>query len=488
MKYLLFLCGLALPMTACDMSHDADHGNHAPGNTPSNVVEGAFTTPLPAIPEMSGSAATLAAQAVRHDAGSASFEALGYASTGMLGPTLTVASGEVLSLTLQNRLAEGTNLHWHGLTVPSEQDGYPDSTTPPGGSKSYSFPILQRAGLYWYHPHAHGTTAKQAYRGLAGLIRVSDSAERAFRLPSGRDELELVLQDKRLSGNVLEYAPSASDVMTGMLGETILVNGAISPVATLRGGWNRLRILNGSNARVFHLALDHDLPMRVIGSDGGLLAEARSTGSILLGPGERADVLVDFSRLASGTSAFLRSVPFAGGGVQGSQEFRLLKFAIDSAKGDTSAPAMSYAPLDLPKEPNSVRTRRFEMTAMAHGGAGHSMGGMGMHQINGKSWNPRRVDDSVVAGQTEIWEFRNPSDEIHPVHIHGMQFGLLDRTGGRAALLPHERGWKDTFVLLPGETVRAAIRFPDQPGLFLLHCHNLEHEDDGMMLQFRILP
>lgn len=115
-------------------------------------------------------------------------------------------------------------------------------------------------------------------------------------------------------------------------------------------------------------------------------------------------------------------------------------------------------------------------------------GGMGMHQINGKSWDPRRVDDSVVAGRTEIWEFKNPSDEIHPVHIHGMQFGLLERTGGRAALSAHERGWKDTFVLLPGETVRAVIRFPNQPGLFLLHCHNLEHEDDGMMLQFRIFP
>lgn len=489
MKHLILLCSTLLPLTACDMSHEAGHENHSPENTPSKVVEGAFTTPLPSIPGMAGSAGTLTAQGVRHDAGTGTFDALGYTASGMLGPTLTLRTGDVLSLELQNRLAEGTNLHWHGLTVPPDQDGYPDSTTPAGGSKAYSFPILQRAGLYWYHPHAHGTTAKQAYRGLAGLIRITDSTEQGYRLPSGRDEVHLVLQDKRLSAGVLEYTPSAADVMTGLLGETILVNGAVSPVATLRKGWNRLRILNGSNARVFHLALENGDPLRVIGTDGGLLGSAQTATTILLGPGERTDVLVDFSKSASGTTTFLKSVPFSAGGVQGSQDFRLMKIVIDSVVGDTTTPRVSFSPLDLPKEANSVRTRRFEMTAMAHGGGGHSMGGsMGMHQINGKSWDPRRVDDSVVAGQTEIWEFTNPSDEIHPVHIHGMQFGLLDRTGGRAALFPHERGWKDTFLLLPGETVRAVIRFPNQPGLFLLHCHNLEHEDDGMMLQFRILP
>jgi blue copper oxidase len=489
MKYVILICCASLSFTGCGMSHGSGHENHASDNSTSKVAEGAFSTALPSIPEMSGSTRVLTAQTVRHDAGSATFEALGYSGSGILGPTLTANTGDVMSLTLQNRLAEGTNLHWHGLTVPPEQDGYPDSTTPPGGTNSYSFPILQRAGLYWYHPHAHGSTAKQAYRGLAGLIRIADSAERGYRLPSGKDEVLLVLQDKRLSGSVLEYAPSSSDVMAGMLGETIFVNGAISPVATLRKGWNRLRVLNGSNARVFNLALGDGTPLLVIGSDGGLLENAQSTGSILLGPGERVDVLVDLSRHAAGTSTFLKSMPFSGGGIQGSQDFRLLKILIDSLVGDSSAPSLSFAPLALPVSTNSVRTRIFEMTAMAHGGGGHSMGGgMGMHQINGKSWDPRRVDDSVVAGRTEIWEFKNPSDEIHPVHIHGMQFGLLERTGGRAALSAHERGWKDTFVLLPGETVRAVIRFPNQPGLFLLHCHNLEHEDDGMMLQFRILP
>lgn len=484
------LAGTALILGACGMSHGTDHANHAPDVAAPKVVEGAFTTPLPRVPVLPGTGGTLTARSVRHDGGAGSFDALGYGASGMLGPTLDLRTGQVLSLTLENRLSEPTNLHWHGLTVPAEQDGHPDSATAPGASKAYSFPVVQRAGLYWYHPHAHGTTAKQAYLGLAGLIRVADDAEESFALPSGRDEHLLVLQDKRLASGVLSYSPSSEEVMTGLMGETILVNGVASPVATLRRGWNRLRILNGSNARLFQLALENGASMRVIGTDGGLLDAAATSRTVLLGPGERVDLLVDFSKSAAGESTYLKSTAFTGGGAQGSQEFRLLKFLVDREIGDTTAPDLSYAPLGLPSQTNSVRTRRFEMGGMDHGTGGHSMssGATGMHRINGKSWDPLRVDDTVVAGSTEIWEFGNPSDEIHPVHIHGMQFGLLERTGGRAELLAHERGWKDTFVLLPGETVRAAIRFPDQPGVFLLHCHNLEHEDDGMMLQFRILP
>jgi FtsP/CotA-like multicopper oxidase with cupredoxin domain len=492
MKYagITLSCAL-LALTSCDGSHGVHHEDHAPATTTIPVIEGAFTTPLPAISTMPGTSGVLAAQTVRHDAGAGTIDALGYGPSGMLGPTLLLRSGERLSIRLDNGMGEATNLHWHGLTVPPEQDGHPDSTIAPAASKSYSFPVQQRAGLYWYHPHAHGTTAKQAYRGLAGLIRVADAAEEGLQLPSGKDEHLLVLQDKRFSGRSLDYSPSSSDVMDGFLGETILVNGAAFPVAKLRKGWSRLRILNGSNARVFNLAIEDGTPMRVIGTDGGLLDQARTASTILLGPGERVDVLVDLSRSQPGTSTYLRSAPFAGGGNQGSQSFRLLKLIVDSASGGTSAPVMTFPALDPPQAASSVRTRVFEMTAMdhsgGHGAGGHPMGGgTGMHRINGKVWDPRRIDDTVVAGTTETWEFRNPSDEIHPVHIHGMQFALQARSGGRATLQAHERGWKDTFLLLPGETVRATLRFPNQLGLFLLHCHNLEHEDDGMMLQFLI--
>jgi blue copper oxidase len=448
------------------------------------VVEGEFVDPLPAIPSVDGGRGGLEPQGVRVRIGSDSVDGLGYSSGGLLGPTLSLESGGMLGVTLRNRLSEGTNLHWHGLTVPAALDGFPDSVVAAGAAKSYAFPVTARAGLYWYHPHQMGSTARQAYRGLAGLIRVSDPQERAVGLPDGVDEIPLVVQDKRLAGGGFAYDPTMDEVMAGWTGERILVNGALAPVVSVRRGWARLRILNGSNARVYDLAFQDGRPFVVIGSDGGLVGTPASASEILLGPGERVDVLVDFSADAAGVLTYLRSEAFANGGTQGKQGFRIAKFVVDSAAGAQRGALPVLPDPGMPSGDRSDTTRLFELSGE---GGMSMMGGMsGMHRINGKSWDPRRIDAEVVAGSTEIWVFRNPSTEIHPVHIHGLQFRILERTGGRTALAPHERGWKDTFVLLPGESARLVLTFPDQSGIFLLHCHNLEHEEDGMMLQFRI--
>jgi blue copper oxidase len=489
------LLGALLPLAGCmsnDMNMNSGSKNTMMTTSATTVTEGAFVTPLPAIPTMDGTNATLTAQAVKQSYGTGTLDALGYSSAGWLGPTLLVKQGDLLGVQFKNTMSEATNLHWHGLAVPADQDGYPDSTTASGSSKSYSFPVTARAGLYWYHPHSNGSTARQAYRGLAGLIRVSDATEEALGLPSGRDEIPLVIQDKRLAGGVLNYAPTTAEVMTGYLGETMIVNGAAFPVATVRRGWVRLRLLNGSNARVLNLALENGQAMKLIGSDGGLLDQTVSVSKVLLGPAERVDVLVDFSGLAAGASTYLRCETFANGGTQGSQAFRILKLTADTAVGDLRTPPTALSALSLPSQAASLRTRTFALNGMS-GTMSTSMTsstgmGSGMHTINGKTWNRSRIDETVTVGETEVWEFSNPSDEIHPIHIHGLQFALLSRTGGRGALEAPEKGWKDTFLLLPGETVRIVLTFPNHPGLFLLHCHNLEHEDDGMMLQFLIKP
>lgn len=476
------------------MDHDSmdgmDHGatTTSSGTGAMAVVEGDFRSPLPRIPALDGTSATLAAQEVRPDSSLGRGGAMGYSSQGPLGPTLELRSGARLGVSLQNKLAEPTNLHWHGMVVPADQDGYPDSGTSAGASKAYSFEVKNRAGLYWYHPHFMGRTARQAYLGLAGLIRVTDDREEALGLPSGPDEIPLVLQDMRKSSGSLSYAPGAADVMSGWMGETITVNGSPSPVVKVPRGWVRLRILNGSNARIFDLALEDHREMRLVGSDGGLLARASSIASQLLGPAERTDLLVDFSADAAGTVLHLVSLPFANGGVQGRQGFRILRIVVDTAVGSFRTSPTELGALDLPDPAQAVRTRTFTMTGMTGMSGMSGMAGMaGMHRINGKVWDPKRIDETVVAGQTEIWEFQNTTDEPHPVHVHGLQFSIVERKGGRTAPEAFEKGWKDTFLLLPGETARVVLRFPDNPGVFLLHCHNLEHEEDGMMLQFKIV-
>lgn len=489
-------CGSFLLMVGC-MDGGMDHGSmdgmdHSMGHfAPAPVVvEGAFTEVLGRIPVVEGTSATLEPQAVRSKPDAGSLDALGYSSAGPLGPTLSLRTGDRIGVTLRNKLSEATNLHWHGLTAPADLDGHPDSGTAPGASKTYSFPISNRAGMYWYHPHFMGSTARQAYRGLAGLIRVTDAQEEALKLPGGLDEIPLVLQDKRVSAGSLVYAPTSSDVMSGWMGETITVNGVASPVLKVRKGWVRLRILNGSNARIFQLALDDQREMRLVGSDGGLLGQSAGIRSQLMGPGERTDLLVDFSKDTTGTVHHLHSLAFANGGVQGRQSFRVLKIVVDSSVGTTTAMPTDLGPISLPDPSKAARTRVFTLDGMGAMGGTTGMSGMtgmtGMHTINGKTWDPRRIDETVVAGQTEIWEFKNTTDEPHPVHVHGLQFSVVARWGGRIAPEPFEKGWKDSFLLLPGETARIALVFPDNPGDFLLHCHNLEHEEDGMMLRFRI--
>ena len=406
------------------------------------------------------------------------------------GPTLRARGGDRFRVTLENGLAEKTILHWHGLDVPALADGHPRLAVGPGGSYAYDFTVRNRPGTYWYHPHPHGRTGPQVYGGLAGFLIVDETPDRSPLLPSGDRELLLLLQDKRLgAGGTPVYQPSASDRMTGFMGDVGFVNGAPLPFALVERGSYRLRILNGSNARVFDLAMSDNQPFVLVGTDGGLMDAPRELTAIFLGPGERVDVVVDFSGSPAGSTIRLHSRPFqlAGGmgmgmgmgmGSPGDQgrPMDLMEFRVRDTPAVPTPAFGGFEPLGALPSLAGARTRTFSFSSM-----------MGLHAINGRSFEMDRVDVRIPLGAPERWRFVNQSPMPHPVHVHGGHFRVLSRSGGRNWILPWERGYKDTVLLLAGETVEVAVLFEEHRGLFLLHCHNLEHEDAGMMANFEVV-
>ncbi len=446
------------------------------------IVSGNFTQPLHR-PATVGGNVQLTAQTIQATmAGGTTTPVLSYQGE-LLGPTIEAMSGETVQVLLQNNLSEHTNIHWHGLVLPEDMDGHPRDVFEAGSSYIYSLPIQQRAGTYWYHPHPHGATAKQVFMGLCGMFIVRDSEEMALNLPSGFDEIPVIIQDKRFTGAALDYSPTPDEIMTGYLCEHITVNGVYSPLAAVCKGWTRLRVLNGSTARVYNLGLSNGDSLHIIGSDGGLLATPRSVASLMLGPGERADVMVNFSALSIGQEVHLVSHKFTEFGQQGRQYFSILKFVVEREATSVNTLPATLSNLPVLSAATAIRTRRFDISLLVEG-----TGPMGSHSINGKVFEMERVDETVEAGTTEIWEFDNAKgDEIHPMHIHGVQFQVLDRTGGRGQLTAAEYGWKDTILVMPFERVSVIMTFPSYTGTFVFHCHNLEHEDDGMMLNYRII-
>lgn len=452
---------------------------------PNWIVGGSFDRLLPVPPVVNGALVPLeSVQSTAAVLKASESATLGY-GTSILGPTIEAERGSLVTVDFHNFLQEETNIHWHGLALPEDMDGHPKDVVPPMDHYHYELPIQQRAGTYWYHPHPHGATARQVFMGLAGMFIVRDAEETALNLPSGEFEIPLIIQDKRFSGAVLDYSPSEEEIMTGYLGENIVVNGVHAPYVSVGNAWYRLRILNGSTARVYNLAFTNGLAMHIIGADGGLLRTPEQVAQIMLGPGERIDVVVDLTNRRQGEELFLVSNKFSEFNVQGRQGFKILKLKVDKqVSTDFSLPSQLSSIESIPPS-QSISTRVFDIAGMAGGGAGH---GMGRHAINGKIYEMDRIDETVNAGTTEIWEFNNSGgDEIHPMHIHGVQFQVLSRKGGRNTLMASEKGWKDTVLVMPGEKVQVIMTFPQYTGVFVMHCHNLEHEDDGMMINYRII-
>lgn len=405
-------------------------------------------------------------------------------------PTIRRRRGDTFELELTNELGEDTNIHWHGLSVPADMDGHPRDSVADGQARVYRFPIAQRAGTYWYHPHPHERTAKQVYLGMAGFFIVGDEEEDQIDLPRGELDVPLLLQDRRLTTGAIEYVPTMGDVANGYLGETLFVNGVPSARLEVASTLYRFRALNGSNARTFKLAFADGRSMHLIGTDGGLIDAPVATNELWLAPAERADLLVDFSSDPIGTSVKWMSESFAvgdagaGHGGHGSagtlvrQGARLELLQIDVARaGPPRTVPTSLAQLERLDPTAALRTRTFELIPREGVTSG-------MHVINGQVFALDRIDEEVPFGELEIWRVESKdSVSIHPMHLHGAQFRVVSRSG---LALPSDRGWKDTVLVFPNETVELAVRFTDYRGAYLFHCHTLEHEDDGMMLNVNV--
>jgi FtsP/CotA-like multicopper oxidase with cupredoxin domain len=452
-----------------------------------SVKEGLFTSPLSFPNVVISNFSLISNENTATLLNNKASSVLGYSGS-ILGPTAKVDKGASVSIPFNNNLSEETNIHWHGLLVPAVMDGHPKNIVQSGASFDFNFIINQRAGTYWYHPHPHGKTARQVVMGLAGLFIVNDEEEKALNLPSGDQELVIVIQDKRIETGQLIYSPSMNEIMTGYTGEYVLVNGVYAPFHNVATRYYRIRILNGSTARVYNLALSDNQSFQVIGADGGLLGQPETTNLLLLGPGERADIIVNFKNYPVGKEVYLTSKVFDGG-AQGQQEFRILKFVVNQQVADVFTMPSQLSNIQPISSASVSKTRTMKIKGTMEGMSGMSSSmGSGMHTINDRVYDLNRIDEIVQAGATEIWEFDNSEgSEIHPMHIHGVQFQVMERSGGRGSRIVTENGWKDTVLLMPGEKVKVIMTFPQEKGVFVFHCHNLEHEDDGMMLNYEII-
>lgn len=438
----------------------------------------------------------------------------------MLGPTLRVPRGRAVRIGLRNALDQSTTTHWHGAHVPGAMDGGPQSLIAPGAQRSVRFTLDQPAASLWYHPHPDTRTGPQVYAGLGGMLLVDDPADRHLGLPQqyGVDDMPLILQDRRIAaGGRLLYMTGMMDRM-GMKGDRFLVNGREQPYWQAPAQWVRLRLLNAANARLFNLAFADGRAFHVIATDGGLLPHPVPLHSLLLAPGERAEILVDLRReqgkrlvLRSDSGAVvpdLSSMPMDADAADRSG-FDLLELRVGPPAGTPAAPPARL--VDLPVLRADAPVRRFSLQGMMGGmmpaGGMQGMGGMGgpaapdsgpggmslgiggakLFSINHRHMDMTRIDQRLRLGSTEVWEVVNQGHMAHPFHYHGTSFQILGRNGNPPPA--HEAGWKDTVLVRHGETVRLIARFGQPAGdahPFMFHCHILEHEDNGMMGQFTV--
>ncbi len=401
------------------------------------------------------------------------------------GPLLEAEPGDAVRIRLHNRLNRPTNLHYHGLHIsPSGNADNVFLSVAPGASQTYDFslPADHPAGTFYYHPHRHGTVADQVFGGLGGVLIVRGALD---RIPEVQAAQEQVVFLKDLPGDG-DFGPMGMGMMLGREGAVLTVNGHVNPALSIpAGGLLRLRIVNGSNARFWRLALE-DHPFHLLATDAGALETPVQLEELLLAPGERAEVLVRGER--QGGQYRLLNLPYVrgSGGMmggmgqgrgmgrnqgQGSAQERPLPVATLAYEGSVATLPLPERLLPVAPLPEPVRTRRFLLN---HGMAA----GMGMvFLINGRAFEHGRIDTRVQLGDTEEWELVNDGVMDHPFHVHVNPFQVISRNGTPE---PY-RAWKDVVLVRAGETVRIRTRFDDFSGRSVYHCHILDHEELGMM-------
>ncbi|MFD5078792.1 multicopper oxidase family protein [Streptomyces sp. NPDC058371] len=480
-----------------------------------------------------------------------------------LGPTIEARSGEKLKLTFTNNLnghlfakdidtsLDGaseedrtrprTSVHLHGAVVRPEFDGHTENTFRTGASMTYEFTNGQEATALWYHDHAMGITRLNVPAGLAGKYLIRDEFDTGtsgnpLGLPSGDYEIPLIVADHRFNADGSLNPRTARSTPEGtlqgpMIGDMMSVNGVVMPTLEVARGLYRFRLLNASNWRAYHLYLSNNMPFRVIGNDGGLLNSSVSTTSIRVSPGERADLLIDFSALSGGDTVELRNDAEVNPSIAATSGAytlpRVMRFTVSSSRGFTKA-----APTGLRGGPSQPATLPPATAVSNRRVVGLTMTAEGM-ALSNLCYGDDPIE-KPKQGSTEVWEIVNSTVEDHPVHLHLVNMRVLSRQsidtpayvkgnpappmgnrwappadrylkGDRQPPEAWEAGLKDT-VLCPVNTVtRVLIRFPtaDELGFdpdavftsrsgdrlqgYVWHCHLIDHEDDCMMAQYRIV-
>lgn len=462
--------------------------------------------PLPLIPmtDLTGGIdgrIALALTSSTHDFGTGAASSTFGINNSYLGPVLRVKQGQTLPFDVVNGISDVTTLHWHGLHIPGDVDGGPHQEIEPGQTWSPDVPIVQQASMNWFHSHAHGKTARQTYKGLAGVMLIEDDASLAADLPKtyGVDDFTLIFQDKMFDdAGRMSYTLTGEVFEEGFEGDTLVVNGVLAPVRqAVPRGLVRLRILNACNARFLSLSMATG-PLHVIASDGGFLPSTADAESITLSPGERYEVLVDMKDVeanslmvgviggGAGTFDFLTGGPFGGGEVMPA-----LQLVRNASRGFDGEVPDQLANLSPPDASTATVTRSFvlnlgdgETLAALAANWGNVCGGGGMG-INGRPMNMDRIDEEVPKGETEIWRIA-VDDQLHPFHIHGCSFRILSQQGETPPT--YAQGWKDMVHVENGWS-EVLVRFDHEAPAhspYMYHCHILEHEDCGMMGQFTV--
>lgn len=406
----------------------------------------------------------------------------------VLGPTLVLHDGGMAHIRLHNELPVWTNMHWHGLHLAGESDGAPPRQVDPGETWAVDFPVMNAASTFWYHPHPHMMTADQVNMGLAGFIIVCDEEEAALQLPRtyGVDDIPLVVQDRN-------FLPSG-DFAFGPYGDSLLVNGTPHAFVELPAQLVRLRLLNGSNARIYRFGFADGHAFHAIGGDAGLLEAPVQMDRLTLANGERSEVLLDLSGM-QGDSLLLLSygselTPTMPGAFNptwepstlNGVEFPVLRIRVTAPTTEpvTTIPT-TLANVTVPDLADVSRTRWKSFT-------GFGTPGSGMFMINDLMFDMDVINDTVLLGSTERWVLENATDMAHVFHIHGGSFYILQRNGQPPPAW--EQGPKDVVLMDMADHVEFIMEFNDfvsDGWPYMYHCHNLVHEDGMMMLQYVVV-
>ncbi len=381
-------------------------------------------------------------------------------------------------------------VHIHGAKTPPESDGYPEDWYVPGKSRTYFYPNGQESAALWYHDHTMGINRLNIYAGMFGFFLVRDDFEDALNLPKGAYEIPLVIYDRLLKQDgQLDYPVSGDPNMPWVpevFGDVMVANGKAFPFLNVEPRKYRFRVLNACNGRFLHLALSNEQKLYQIGTDQGLLPAPVSLDRSLLAPGERADLIIDFTGHA-GEQIVLQN-----------DSFQVMQFRVGQAKtSDSSSLPAALRPVPKTPESAAVMTRPLGLIEkMTLKGESMTM------LLNNTPWH-MPVTENPVLDSVEIWSFINTTDDSHPIHLHLVRFQILDRrrfepffymntgevryTGPVTPPAPEEAGWKDTVRADPRMVTRIIVRFEGYLGRYVWHCHVLEHEDNEMMRPYEVV-